>query len=247
MSSHGASMLDESGVFGVFAGFALNPIRTPTNGDHLRHPPPEEVTSLLEDIGDELLVATYVTAGLRTDVGYLLRIHAHELTTVQAFVRAFRDTVLGEHSRQTEAMVGLVREPMYTPHAPDLDAELEKRTYEGPEPPRYGIVVPARKTAEWWSLSEEERFDLMRDHIEPTLEYLDCVRRQLYHASGLGDVDFITYFETDDLAAFHELLRDLQAIPEYHYVRYGDPTLVGRLYDPATLVDRLTRTSLEDL
>lgn len=239
-------MLDESGVFGLFAGFELASTRIPSNGAS-SDSPTEEVMSLLEDAGDDCLVDTYVTEGLSAETDYLLRIHARELTTAQAFIRGFRDTTLGEHSQQTEAMVGLVREAVYTPDAPDLDAELDTRTYEGPEPPRYAIVVPVQKTAEWWNLSEEERLDLMRGHIEPTIEYLDRVRRQLYHASGLSDIDFITYFETDDLATFHDLFRALQCIPEYSYVRYGDPTLVGRLYDPETAVDRLTRTSFEDL
>jgi chlorite dismutase len=88
----------------------------------------------------------------------------------------------------------------------------------------------------------DERLELMCDHIEPTLEYLDRVRRQLYHSSGLDDHDFITYFETDDLVAFHDLYRELQTIPEYRYVDYGDPTLVGRIHEPATAVAKVTQT-----
>jgi chlorite dismutase len=51
-------------------------------------------------------------------------------------------------------------------------------------------------------------------------------------------MDFVTYFETDDLAAFQDLYRELQSIPEYRYVEYGDPTLVGRICAPTASLGR---------
>jgi len=240
MSSHGAPMLDETEVFGVFAAFTVTPIRT-NNAGESPDITPDEVTDLLINYEDDVLVDAYVLKGLTPDADYMLRVHSRELTTAQAFLQDFRETTLGRHSQQTETFVGLIREAVYTPDAPDLNAELEATTYDGSEPPQYAIVIPVRKTAEWWNLSNEEQLELMRGHIEPTLEYLDRVRRQLYHASGLDDVDFITYFETDDLVAFNDLYRDLQSIPEYRYVSYGDPTLVGRIQEPATAFDQVTR------
>lgn len=240
MSSHGAPMLEESGVFGVIAAFELGSDRTSERRESVAIDT-DEVTELVATYEDEVLVDVYLTDGLTVEADYALRVHARELATAQAFLREFRETALGRRSRQTEAMIGLIREAVYTPEAPDLEAELEATTYDGPEPPRYAIVIPARKTAEWWTLDEAERLELMRDHIEPTLSYLDRVRRQLYHASGLDDLDFITYFETDDLAAFNDLFRELQSVAEYRYVRYGDPTLVGQIREPAAAIDRLTR------
>lgn len=245
MSSHGAPMLEETDVFGVFAAFALDPTwrsereESPTKVS-------DEIADLLADYEDRVLVDAYVTEGLTSGTDYLLRVHARELATAQAFLRTFRRTALGAHSRRTFRFVGIVREPAYTPDAPDLEAQLEAATYDGPEPPQYAIVIPARKTADWWTLSDEDRLELMRDHVEPTLEYLDRVRRQLYHASGVDDADFITYFETDDLVAFTELFRELQSIPEYRYVRYGDPTLVGRIREPITAVERLIGHPVEE-
>jgi chlorite dismutase len=52
-------------------------------------------------------------------------------------------------------------------------------------------------------------------------------------------MDFVTYFETDDLAAFQDLYRELQSIPEYRYVEYGGPMLVGRIHEPTTIIERL--------
>ena len=238
MSSHGASMLDETGVFCVFAAFALDATRADGEGSSTETAS-NGFEELLADYENAVLCDTYVTDGLAAETDLFVRVHARGLTTAQAFIREFRERVLGSRSRRTETFVGVIRDTVYTPEAPDLDAELTARTYEGPDPPRYAIMVPVRKTAEWWTLGDEERLELMREHIEPTIEYLDRVRRQLYHASGLCDVDFVTYFETDDLTAFQDLYRDLQSIPEYRYVEYGDPTLVGRIREPATALDRL--------
>jgi chlorite dismutase len=234
MSSHEAAMLDETGIFGVFAAFELDPEREDESTGNSRG----EIEELLADYEGEALLDTYLTAGLAGETDYLLRVHARELHTAQAFVQDFQKTRLGRRSRRTETFVGAIREAVYTPETPDLDAELSDRSYEGPDPPRYAITIPVRKTAEWWTLSAEERLDRMREHIEPMIEYLDRVRRQLYHASGLSDVDFLTYFETDDLLAFQDLYRELQSIPEYRYVEYDDPTLVGRICEPTVSLGR---------
>ena len=70
----------------------------------------------------------------------------------------------------------------------------------------------------------------IRLHVEPTLKYLPTVKRKLYHASGLGDYDFVTYFETNNLTAFNELIIDLLSVPENRYnVRLGRPTILGTI------------------
>jgi chlorite dismutase len=90
------------------------------------------------------------------------------------------------------------------------------------------IVVPIRKDAAWWGSSPETRGMLMAEHTKASLPYLKTVKRKLYHASGLSDVDFVTYFETGKLDDFNNLIVALKKVKENaHNERFGDPLFLG--------------------
>ena len=87
-------------------------------------------------------------------------------------------------------------------------------------------LIPIRKTAAWWSLTQDERreiFEAQSCHIAIGLKYLPAIARRLHHCRDLGadePFDFLTWFEyaPADSAAFDELLSALRASPEWAYV-----------------------------
>ena len=87
-------------------------------------------------------------------------------------------------------------------------------------------LIPIRKNAAWWALTQDERrgvFEAQSRHIEIGLKYLPQVARRLHHCRDLGPAepfDFLTWFEyaPSDTALFDELLQALRASPEWHYV-----------------------------
>ena len=90
----------------------------------------------------------------------------------------------------------------------------------------YAIVIPIRKDADWWAWTRT-LVALMQEHTQAALPYMSAVKRKLYHSSGLDDFDFITYFETEKLEEFHDLIRALEQVKEYrHNRRFGHPTLM---------------------
>lgn len=60
-------------------------------------------------------------------------------------------------------------------------------------------LIPIRKTADWWALSQDERrrvFETNSRHIAISLAYLPAIARRLYHSRDLGEpFDFLTWFE----------------------------------------------------
>lgn len=241
ITSHGSDMLEEDGVVGLFAAYTLERPQTADDDVEIFT---EEVSNILKDSNrsEEVLVDTYLLSGLTPGVDYLVRIHAHDLTTAQEVLREFQATSFGRYSKLVDVLIGIIRDAVYLPQTPDLDAIEKAATFEGTEPPDYAIIIPVDKNAEWWNLPDSDRIEKMRDHIEVALPYLDRIRRQLYHSSGLTDYDYITYFETNDLSAFIDLYRDLESIPEYHYVSDGNPTLIGRIESSETIVDKLLQS-----
>ena len=60
-------------------------------------------------------------------------------------------------------------------------------------------LIPIKKSAAWWELTQEERRQIFEDkshHIAASLKYLPAIARQLYHSRDLGEpFDFLTWFE----------------------------------------------------
>jgi hypothetical protein len=87
-------------------------------------------------------------------------------------------------------------------------------------------LIPIRKTAAWWALTQDERrevFEAQSAHIAIGLRYLPAIARRLHHCRDLGPdepFDFLTWFEyaPQDEAAFERLLDALRESPEWRYV-----------------------------
>ena len=85
-------------------------------------------------------------------------------------------------------------------------------------------LIPIRKTAEWWELTQEERRQIFEDkshHIAASMKYLPAIARQLYHCRDLGEpFDFLTWFEyaPEHIEMFEELVGMLRTTEEWTYV-----------------------------
>lgn len=87
-------------------------------------------------------------------------------------------------------------------------------------------LIPIRKNAAWWALTQEERRDILEtrsQHIGIGLRYLPAIARRLHHCRDLAaeqGYDFLTWFEftPEHANAFNELLAALRSTPEWTYV-----------------------------
>ena len=85
-------------------------------------------------------------------------------------------------------------------------------------------LIPIRKSAAWWELTQEERRRIFEDksrHIASSLNYLPDIARQLYHCRDLGEpFDFLTWFEfaPEHATRFEDLVGMLRATEEWTYV-----------------------------
>ena len=85
-------------------------------------------------------------------------------------------------------------------------------------------LIPIRKSAEWWSLPQDERrlvFEERSHHIALGLTRLPAVARRLYHSRDIGEpFDFLTWFEyaPEDSLSFESLVTEMRATEEWHWV-----------------------------
>jgi chlorite dismutase len=90
----------------------------------------------------------------------------------------------------------------------------------------HGALIPIRKSAEWWALTQDERRAIVEDrsrHIQTGLKYLPAIARRLHHCRDLGEhepFDFLTLFDfaKADASAFDDLLGELRSTEEWKYI-----------------------------
>jgi hypothetical protein len=91
---------------------------------------------------------------------------------------------------------------------------------------RSAVLIPIRKSAAWWALTQDERRDILEEqshHVAHGMRALPAVARKLHHCRDLSETepfDFLTWFEfaPHDAAVFDDLTATLRASPEWAYV-----------------------------
>jgi hypothetical protein len=89
-----------------------------------------------------------------------------------------------------------------------------------------GAIIPIRKSAAWWALTQDERREIVAGqskHIEVGMRYLPGISRRLHHCRDLSEsepFDFVTQFDYSpgEEPAFNQLLAELRATEEWKYV-----------------------------
>ena len=138
--------------------------------------------------------------------------------------RAFASIALPILPSQTAwRLAGVASHLRYTERAEKEALEAVQAALGRPEA-TCGALIPIRKSAAWWELTQEERRQIFEDkshHIAGSLKYLPAIARQLYHCRDLGEpFDFLTWFEyaPEHAALFEELVGMLRATEEWNYV-----------------------------
>jgi chlorite dismutase len=91
---------------------------------------------------------------------------------------------------------------------------------------RYAALIPIRKNAAWWAMTQDERravFEERSRHIQTGLKYLPGVARRLHHCRDLAEqepFDFLTFFDypETEVTAFEDLVAALRGTEEWKYV-----------------------------
>lgn len=108
----------------------------------------------------------------------------------------------------------------------EKDLMVAKQTALGRSEATCAALIPIRKNAQWWSLTQDERRSIFEDcsrHVQIGLKYLPAIARRLHHCrdlEGSEPFDFVTLFDyaPSDSAAFEEMVSELRASEEWKFV-----------------------------
>jgi hypothetical protein len=126
---------------------------------------------------------------------------------------------------------GVTQHLQYTTDLQRNELDRQSRSELSPSENTIAVLIPIRKSGEWWELSQDQRQAHFQradkeGHTEIGLRYVDRIFRKLYHSRYLdpnANYDFLTYFEFYNRHAndFRKLLMELRNAsgnPEWNYV-----------------------------
>jgi chlorite dismutase len=163
----------------------------------------------------------YSTIGLRAEGELLLWRMADTLEEVEQTAADILSAGIGQWMSPAISMIGLTRPSQYLKRP----SRQEQSLFEG-DRARYLVVYPFVKSTDWYLSSAEERGEVMRGHMRIGHRYPQ-VRQLLAYSFGLDDQEFIVAYETDDLVAFQDLVRELRESDSRRATVRDTPIVVG--------------------
>ena len=151
-----------------------------------------------------LMQHAYSTIGLRAEGDLLLWRMADAIEALEETAADLMASGIGQWLVPEISMIGLIRPSQYAKRPTTQEQSL----FTGNRS-RYLVVYPFVKSTEWYLAPAEERSRIMRGHMKVGHAYPQ-VRQLLAYSFGLDDQEFIVAYETDDLVAFQDLVRELR-------------------------------------
>ena len=168
-----------------------------------------------------LMQHAYSTIGLRADGDLLLWRMADRIEDVEETAADLLASGIGRWLIPTISMIGLTRPSQYVKRP----SSQEQSLFSG-ERSRYLVVYPFTKSVEWYLTPAEERQEVMKGHMRVGHKYPQ-VRQLLAYSFGLDDQEFIVAYETDDLVAFQDLVRELRETESRRSTVRDTPIITG--------------------
>lgn len=168
-----------------------------------------------------LLQHAYSTIGLRAEGDLLLWRMAASIEAIEETAAGLLAAGIGRWMTPSLSMIGLTRPSQYVKRPTTQEQSL----FTG-ERSAYVVVYPFVKSIEWYLAPAEERQEAMKGHMRIGHAYPQ-IRQLLAYSFGLDDQEFIVAYETDDLVAFQDLVRDLRATDARRSTVRDTPIITG--------------------
>src|SRR5215510_12495110 len=148
----------------------------------------------LERLGDRLIRFTGGSCGVWRVLA-IRSVRGEGLPQVERIAVCRGSETAPLESRWT--LSGVISNTRYVERPEEQELTLKQAPLSRSEATR-AALIPIRKTAAWWNLTQEERRNVFENFFFQAAEgirYLPSVARQLYHSRDIGEpFDFLTWF-----------------------------------------------------
>ena len=173
-----------------------------------------EFLAACEDFGTDHLLQSFSLVGTRGDAELMLVAETENLDRIHEFHVVLAQSGLMKWCTQPYSFLGMRKSSEYSD---------EQRTIARPFKGKYLFVYPFVKTRAWYAMPADERWKIMQGHITMGREYPQVDNHTTY-SFGLDDQEFVVAFDTDDVAAFLDLVQRLRGTEASAYTLRDTPS-----------------------
>ncbi len=185
----------------------------------------DEFINAVEEFRPKLLIHSYSTVGLRTNVDFMIWRIGYEIDPLQEMTSRLNTTEMAKFIEPTQSFLSMTKRSMYIDK--DNPEHVEDRLHIVPGKSDYLFVYPFVKTREWYARSPEQRQEMMDEHIRIGTKYRS-VKLHTTYSFGLDDQEFVVAFETDHPADFLDLVQELRETKASSYTLRDTPMFTCR-------------------
>ena len=190
----------------------------------------------VDEFRSSLLIHSYSTIGLRTNVDFMMWRIGYELDPMQDMTARLNKTDMAKYIEPTQSFLSMTKRSMYIDK--DNPEHVEDRLHIVPGKSQYLFVYPFVKTREWYSRTAEQRQEMMDEHIRIGMKYRS-VKLHTTYSFGLDDQEFVVAFETDHPADFLDLVQELRETKASSYTLRDTPMFTCRQRTISECLDAL--------
>jgi chlorite dismutase len=196
----------------------------------------KEFIKTVDEFRDELLINSYSTIGLRTNVDFMIWRIGYELDPIQEMTARLNHTQMAKYLEPSQSFLSMTKRSMYIDK--DNPEHVEDRLHIVPGKSDYLFVYPFVKTREWYSRTADQRQEMMDEHIRIGTKYRS-VKLHTTYSFGLDDQEFVVAFETDHPADFLDLVQELRETKASSYTLRDTPMFTCRKRSLAECLEAL--------
>jgi chlorite dismutase len=182
--------------------------------DEQRAQDKREFIAACEDFAEGHLLRAFSLVGTRGDADVMILTQAQNLERIHEFHVVLAQSGVVRWSSVPYSFLAMTKPSEYSE-----ESRLEVRPAHG----KYLFVYPFVKTRAWYALAGQERYRIMQEHIRIGREYPQIDLNTSY-SFGLDDQEFVVAFETDEPAAFLDLVQRLRTTEASAYTKRDTPT-----------------------
>ncbi len=161
--------------------------------------------------------AAFSTAGLKSDVDFMLWAKATDLDALHELALLQRGSELSKHMELSRNYLAMLKGSPY---------DQEDKIFKPEENYKWLFIYPFVKTRNWYLLPIEERMRIMRGHIDKGAAY-PTIKINTSYSFGIDDQDFVVAFESNDPDKFVNLVQELRETESSLFTARDTPMYVG--------------------
>ena len=181
-----------------------------------------ELAEVLESWGERMVLVTYTAVGIRADIDLMTWRATPELELLQQAETDLRSTALGSYLETAYVYTAITKGSQYTRAAEQAGFRKPRPIDVTPKDKKYFIVYPFVKQRPWYSLSKQERGEMMREHAMIGKRYPGVTLNTAF-SFGMDDQEFMTAFETDSVHDFVDLMMEMRESRASAYTERDTP------------------------